>query len=116
VHPVWIRVLALSPDGQKHSSEGTPNAGGWDGFISLSGANYGVTVAGCAWNGFAWGSMVVGWVNFGGNGGTVTGVGDACMAPLLDPNLISEAIVVPCLSKGKYPNPTLRKGKERITD
>jgi hypothetical protein len=90
---------------------GTPNAGGWDGFISLSGANYGVTVAGCAWNGFAWGSMVVGWVNFGGNGGTVTGVGDACMAPLLDPNLISEAIVVPALVKANTPTPLSAKVK-----
>lgn len=53
--------------------------GGWDGFISLSGINYGVSVSGCAWGGWAWGSDVVGWVSFGGaNGGTVTGTGNAC--------------------------------------
>lgn len=53
-------------------------AGGWDGFISLSGAGYGVTTTGCSWSGYAWGSTVVGWVSFSGAGYGVTGTGDAC--------------------------------------
>ena len=36
-------------------------SGGWDGFISLSGAGYGVSATGCAWGGYAWGSDVTGW-------------------------------------------------------
>ncbi len=68
----WARAIA--PMGANAS-----NAGGWDGFVSLSGSNYGITVSGCAWGGWAWGSDVVGWISFGGNGGgTVTGTGNAC--------------------------------------
>lgn len=60
----WAKALA----------GGGPNAGGWNGFISLSGANYGVKVTGCTWSGWAWGDIVVGWVNFGGGfGGTTVG-------------------------------------------
>lgn len=66
----WAKALA----------GGGLNAGGWDGFISLSGATYGVTVSGCTWSGWAWGDMVVGWVNFGGNGGAVMGSGSSCAA------------------------------------
>ncbi|MEK7499972.1 MAG: hypothetical protein AAB649_05200, partial [Patescibacteria group bacterium] len=40
--------------------------GGWDGWISLSGAGYGVTLAGNNFDGYAWGSEVVGWVDFDG--------------------------------------------------
>ena len=58
---------------------GTANSGGWDGFISLSGANYRVRVDQCDWSGYAWGSGVVGWVQFGGHAGDVIGTGDACM-------------------------------------
>lgn len=66
----WAKALA----------GGGPNAGGWDGFISLSGtANdgspYGVTVNGCSWTGWAWGSTVVGWVNF-----AVSGKAGSCVA------------------------------------
>ncbi|MCA9357586.1 hypothetical protein H6784_02800 [Candidatus Nomurabacteria bacterium] len=70
----WAR--ALSP-----LSAGA-NAGGWDGWISLSAAGVnGVKsnspAASCSWSGFAWGSNVVGWVDFG----QVTGTGDACLSP-----------------------------------
>ncbi len=66
---------------------GTANSGGWDGYISLSGANYGVSVTGCDWNGYAWGSDVVGWVTFDGHANDVLGTGHACQA-----NLKSESI------------------------
>jgi len=53
-------------------------SGGWDGWISLSGTNYGVTVNQCAWSGWAWGSDVVGWISFSGSNYGVSGSGDAC--------------------------------------
>lgn len=42
------------------------NGGGWDGWISLSGAapNYGVQLSGTAFSGWAWGGSVVGWISF----------------------------------------------------
>ncbi len=84
----WAKALA----------GGGPNAGGWDGFISLSGTNYGVKVNNCKWSGWAWGSIVVGWVNFSGNGGNVTGTGSACVT-LNDPDLITGSLTVPAVVK-----------------
>lgn len=47
----WFRALA--------------NGGGWDGWISLSGAGYGPTLSTSgAFSGYAWGSTVVGWTSF----------------------------------------------------
>lgn len=72
----WARALSAVAAGV--------NNGGWDGWISLSGttldgALYGVTVdSSCNWTGYAWGSSVVGWINFNGNGGGVYGSGYAC--------------------------------------
>ncbi len=62
----WARALA--------------NGGGWDGWISLSGSNYGVTVSQCDWDGYAWGSDVTGWIHFKGSNYGVSGSGDACSA------------------------------------
>ena len=58
---------------------------GWDGTIKLSGtasdsSSYGVSVSGCDWNGYAWGSDVVGWIHFKGAEYGVIGTGDACMS------------------------------------
>ncbi|QQG38123.1 MAG: hypothetical protein HYS26_01035 [Candidatus Kaiserbacteria bacterium] len=39
-------------------------ADGWDGWISLSGSGYGVTESNGTFDGYAWGSDVVGWVDF----------------------------------------------------
>lgn len=50
----WLRALA----------GGTAGSGGWDGWISLSGSNYGVTQVSSLFSGYAWGSDVVGWVDF----------------------------------------------------
>jgi len=47
----WMR--ALSQDGN-----------GWDGWISLKGSGYGPTVSGGNFSGYAWGSDVVGWIDF----------------------------------------------------
>jgi len=37
---------------------------GWDGWISLSGSGYGVSLSGASFVGYGWGSSVVGWVSF----------------------------------------------------
>lgn len=47
----WAK--ALSADGN-----------GWDGWISLAGTNYSVTLSGTDFTSFAWGSDVVGWIDF----------------------------------------------------
>lgn len=50
----WLRAIAGN----------TAQSGGWDGFISLSGAGYGVTQVGNVVDGYAWGDTNVGWVDF----------------------------------------------------
>lgn len=50
----WLKALA----------GGTAQSGGWDGWISLSGSGYGVTKVGAVLDGYAWGSTVVGWLDF----------------------------------------------------
>ncbi len=57
------------------------HGGGWDGWISLSGTapNYGVTLSGNSFSGYAWGSTVVGWLTFNpstGNGIVTSGAVD----------------------------------------
>ena len=46
----WLRALSYG--------------GGWDGWISLSGSQYGVTQSGGGFTGYAWGNDVVGWLDF----------------------------------------------------
>lgn len=53
-------------------------SGGWDGWISLRGTNYGVSVTGCRWQNYAWGSNVMGWLRFRDGTYGVTGRGYAC--------------------------------------
>jgi len=53
----WVRALAYG--------------GGWDGWIKMSDGNYGVSLNGGEFSGWAWGSEVVGWISF--NGANVTG-------------------------------------------
>lgn len=66
----WARacsVYASGCSGTLKSVTGT-ELGGWDGWISLIGNNYGVTVSSSgAVTGFAWGSDVVGWIQFNGS-------------------------------------------------
>lgn len=42
-------------------------SGGWDGWISLSGSNYGLTRNKGLYTGWVWGSDVVGWIDFTAN-------------------------------------------------
>jgi len=65
-------------------------AGGWDGWISLAGTGYGVTLSGSSFAGYAWGSDVVGWVDFNGvivgpttltMSGTLTPASTSCVIP-----------------------------------
>lgn len=48
----WLKVL----------SGGSSQRGGWDGFVSLKGPNYGLISTAGSLSGYAWGSTVVGWV------------------------------------------------------
>lgn len=51
----WLRAI----------SGGTSQSGGWDGFISLSGSGYGPeSDSSGSFDGYAWGSDVVGWLDF----------------------------------------------------
>ncbi len=64
----WARACVAAPNPATCSGVGSnPDAGGWDGWIKLSGtwAN-GVSKSGNNLTGFAWGSEVVGWVSFDG--------------------------------------------------
>lgn len=61
----WARVVSVSNPIMYKSID---NRGGWDGWISLSSGGkspaYGVTTDGTKLKGFAWGSDVVGWLNW----------------------------------------------------
>jgi|GEM_PF-1601367 len=50
----WLRVV----------SGATTQSGNWDGFISLNGGGYGVTLNTGKFTGYGWGDKNVGWVNF----------------------------------------------------
>lgn len=58
----WARACAGTLSGDCLG----PNADGWDGWIHLKGPGYGVLAHGCEWRGRAWGSRVIGWINFYG--------------------------------------------------
>lgn len=73
----WARACAGTVNGD---CTGASRTDGWDGWVHLRGANYGVSVAGCQWNGYAWGSDVVGWIHFRGANYGVDGSGDACLS------------------------------------
>lgn len=91
----WAR--ACSAFANKNSCSGAldPNSGGWDGFISLSGAAGGATYGikqnpDCSWEGFGWGSTAIGAISFDG----VTGVAGNAACKLLsdDPNLTASTV------------------------
>lgn len=58
----WARACAGTLSGDCNSM--TSRADGWDGWISLGGANYGATYSNGGFSGHAWGSDVVGWIDF----------------------------------------------------
>jgi len=57
----WARACAGSTDGQCGT---TSRLDGWDGWISLGGTNHDISLIGQTFSGFAWGSEVVGWIDF----------------------------------------------------
>ncbi len=61
----WARACAATLGGNCTSATTDPNAGGWDGWISLGGTNYSVRTSdsGMVANSYAWGSQVVGWID-----------------------------------------------------
>jgi hypothetical protein len=71
----WARACAGTVKGD---CTGASRTDGWDGWISLKGkasdgSDYGVSVSGMNWLGFAWGGNVVGWISFKGIGYGVIG-------------------------------------------
>jgi hypothetical protein len=79
----FIRACSVFQSGCSGATKdvGSYELGGWDGWISLAGtttdnSNYGATLSGNTFQGYAWGDEVVGWLNFGtgsgGGGGGVT--------------------------------------------
>jgi len=85
----WARACAGTSPGDCSSS--TARSDGWDGWIHLrndsdgdgivntdTNADYGVFVTGCNWNGYAWGSEVVGWIHLRGTNYGVLGSAYAC--------------------------------------
>lgn len=67
----WARACAGTENGD--CSTMTDHADGWDGWISLKSSNvvaapvtYDVRIFGSNFGGYAWGSDVIGWVDFGG--------------------------------------------------
>jgi len=66
----WARACSATDGGNCSSMETDTNTGGWDGWISLSGAGYGVVMMGgeATSNSFAWGGpQVMGWIDFSPN-------------------------------------------------
>lgn len=66
-------------------------SGPWNGWVRLSGSNYGVTYSSGTqtFSGYAWGDSDIGWVRWGGPGYTVT------MSPLTPPEATINIVTVP---------------------
>jgi len=84
----WARACAGTVNGDCASSSRTD---GWDGWIKMSGTNYGVIRSGCKLQGFAWGSDVIGWIKFSGENYGVTLAQEVCenRPPAIQSNSIS---------------------------
>lgn len=62
----WARFCSALPSGCTGTWASNEKNGGWDGWLSFDGDNYGVTANGDQLGGYAWGSENVGWVDFSG--------------------------------------------------
>lgn len=66
----WARACSAFANKNVCSGALDANSGGWDGWISLSGSNYGITEGGDGvWAGYAWGSDAIGWISVSGGTG-----------------------------------------------
>ncbi len=63
----WARVCAVFSSGCSGGLANNALRGGWDGWIRMSGNQYGPTRSACKFNGYAWGSDVIGWIKFNGS-------------------------------------------------
>ncbi|MBV9159608.1 MAG: hypothetical protein JO019_03375 [Candidatus Kaiserbacteria bacterium] len=69
-NPCWAKFNSGQLTGWLRALAGTSaSAGGWDGWISLSGSNptYGVSESNGIVTGYAWGGTNVGWIDFSGS-------------------------------------------------
>jgi len=64
----WARACAGAANTASCSGGTHPSAGGWDGWIALSGSNHTVVLSssGVAAGSYAWGGNVVGWIDMSG--------------------------------------------------
>lgn len=61
----WIRFCSVFVSGCSGALRPSSETGNWDGWVSLNGSNYGVTLAGNTFSGFAWGGGdVISWIDF----------------------------------------------------
>jgi DNA-binding beta-propeller fold protein YncE len=60
----WVRACAGTINSD--CSTMTSRTDGWDGWISLGGANHSISLNGVDFSGFAWGSDNIGWIDFSG--------------------------------------------------
>ncbi|MEI6479170.1 MAG: hypothetical protein WCO18_02650, partial [bacterium] len=82
---------------------------GWDGWISLSGSNYGVTYASTTgyFSGFAWGSDVLGWISFNNSSSgdsTIYAVKGPSSAPVPDAPVVTTGSTVSSSCSGTNPS------------
>ncbi|TSC69507.1 MAG: Uncharacterized protein G01um101456_188, partial [Parcubacteria group bacterium Gr01-1014_56] len=70
----WARACSGTVNGD---CTGATRTDGWDGWISLAGTGYAVSMLGGA-SSYAWGSDVVGWINFNSNSSSCTSTAPVC--------------------------------------
>jgi len=87
----WARACSVFVSGCDGSLRPDSQLGGWDGWISMNGINYGINYDSTkgGFSGFAWGALNIGWLKFGLNtedpfqppeNCPVSRVGDCCPA------------------------------------
>lgn len=86
VNPAKLNLTTNQVSGwAKAVAGGSPGSGGWDGWIKMSGTagsgSYAVKRNGCGLEGYAWGSDVVGWIEFKPSFGGVILSGSICTGP-----------------------------------
>lgn len=90
------------------SCTGVSRTDGWDGWISLSGTGYGVSDSSAgAITGYAWGSDVVGWIQFNASstatpppGGTLTLMANGSTSPITSPITVASGTAITLTATG----------------
>lgn len=85
----WARACAGTVSGD--CSGVAPRSDGWDGWIKLRGAGYGVYLDGSTneFEGYAWGDDVVGWISFNCDNDGSCGTADHAVVYVAPPTIVS---------------------------